>query len=411
VFESKEEILSQLAAGEDSFAEFKEIRMGDTSVISPNAEDFAGEVIAFANAEGGTLFLGVADDGAVVGLPDDALRKVESWAINVASHNCDPPVRPTFRSVVLPGADGEPRRILLVHVKQGLYVHRTQGGRWYVRVGSSKRDLTQAELSRLFQERGRTFVFDETPVLTATADELDQDLLQRTLGDPRGIDRSQLLQNRRVLRLDADGVLRPTVAGLLCFGHRPADNLPGAWIQTAVYRGERRHAGDAVHSDQIHGPLSQQIDDAVAFVARFMLKPSTKTVGRKDYPQYLLGPVQEAIVNAVAHRDYSIAGSKIRLQLFSDRLELSNPGDLPNTLTLESMPYRQFTRNQLLVSFLSRMRSRFEGRFFMEERGEGVSRILEECTEHSGRTPVYDLHGSELRLTIWAQPSPHESAA
>ena len=114
-------------------------------------------------------------------------------------------------------------------------------------------------------------------------------------------------------------------------------------------------------------------------------------------------------MNAVSHRDYSIAGSKIRLFLYADRLELYSPGALPNTLTIETMPFRVFTRNQLLVAFLSRMKSCRTGRAFLESRGEGVRRILEAGEAHAGRRPVYELFGEELRLTIWAKPSPHES--
>ncbi len=119
-------------------------------------------------------------------------------------------------------------------------------------------------------------------------------------------------------------------------------------------------------------------------------------------------PVREAVVNAVAHRDYSLGGAKIRLFLFSDRLELYSPGALPNTLTLEDMPYRVFTRNQLLVSFLSRGHSEKTGRVYLESRGEGVRRILEDSERLSGHRPEYRLLGQELLLTIWAQSSPHD---
>ena len=94
--------------------------------------------------------------------------------------------------------------------------------------------------------------------------------------------------------------------------------------------------------------------------------------------------VDEAIVNAVAHRDYAISGSKIRLFLFADRLELYSPGKLPNTITLDEMPYRTFTRNQLLVSFLSRIRSKRTGQVFLESRGEGCARSSRTAT----RTPA-----------------------
>ena len=104
---------------------------------------------------------------------------------------------------------------------------------------------------------------------------------------------------------------------------------------------------------------------------------------------YDLDVVDEAVVNAVAHRDYAISGSKIRLFLFADRLELYSPGKLPNTITLDDMPYRTFTRNQLLVSFLSRIRSRRTGQVFLESRGEGARKILQDGEAHAGRRPVY----------------------
>ena len=98
---------------------------------------------------------------------------VEQWLINVATQNCDPPIRPVIRKFLLPDAGGE-RRILLAEVPPGLYVHRTSGGRYYTRVGSTKRDLTPPELSRLFGRRGREYVFDEQPVVNAGLEDLNQ---------------------------------------------------------------------------------------------------------------------------------------------------------------------------------------------------------------------------------------------
>jgi predicted HTH transcriptional regulator len=410
MFETLESIREQILAGEDSFAEFKELRYGDRSVVSPNSEDIAGEMVAFANAEGGALFLGVTDQGLIQGIPKERANVVENWAINIASNNCDPPIRPLIRKVVLPNPDGQSAEILLVLIKKSLYVHRTSPGRWYVRVGSTKRDMTQHELSRLFQQRGRSFVFDEMQVHAATEADLDRAALQTFFGSASIVPWEQLLANTRVLTKDEDGTLRPTVAGLLIFGSNPKTHLPSAFIEAAVYRGLELDSNHLVHSEQIDGSLGRQIDGAVAFVSRFMLKPAKKDAGRIEYPQFAVAAVHEAIVNAVAHRDYSISGSKIRLFLFDDRLELMSPGELPNTITLETLPYRQFTRNQLLVSFLAKLRSQRTGRAFIEARGEGVRKILSESEAHSGRRPQYRLAGQELLLTIWAKPSPHEQA-
>jgi len=408
MFDTLDEIQRQLANGEDARAEFKELVLGAHGVRSPNTEDMAGEMVGFANAEGGVIFLGVEDSGIVRGLPEDRLADVERWVVNVATNNCDPPIRPILRKERLPQPDGSEAIVMLVEVRRGLYVHGTSGGRHYVRVGSSKQILTGTPLARLFQERGRSFVFDEQPVPTATEEDLDRAILERFFQNgPSAIPWPDLLRNTRVLARADEGADRPTVAGLLAFGEAPRTHLPSAYVEAAVYRGIALTSDELVHSEQIGGRCDAQIDDGTAFVERFMLTPARKPAGREDYPQYEIGAVHEAIVNAVAHRDYSIAGSKIRLFLFSDRLELYSPGGLPNTLTIETMPFRVFTRNQLLVTFLSKMKSRRTGRAFLESRGEGVRRILDASEAHSGRRPVYELFGEELRLTIWAKPSPH----
>ena len=406
MFDTPEQIRNQLRAGEDGRAEFKEIRFGDRGVLSPNTEELAGELVAFANAEGGVVFLGVDDSGAVHGLPPDRLDSVEQWLLNVATHNCDPPVRPVVRKVILPGdAEGD-ARILLAEVPRGLYVHRTSGGRYYTRVGSSKRDLTPPELARLFQQRGREYVFDEQIVPSAAVDALNRNRLEAFFGRSPTIPWLDLLRNTRVTFRDEDGVDRPTVAGLLVFATEPTEFLASGSIEAACYSGTRLSSDDLVHAERLAGPVSDQIDAGIAFVARFMQPSSTRGSSTGTVPAHDLDVVDEAIVNAVAHRDYAIAGSKIRLFLFADRLELYSPGKPPNTITLDDMPYRTFTRNQLLVSFLSRLRSRRTGQVFLESRGEGVRKILEDGEAHSGRRPEYELFGDELRLTLWAKRVP-----
>ena len=121
--------------------------------------------------------------------------------------------------------------------------------------------------------------------------------------------------------------------------------------------------------------------------------------------------VFEAVVNAVVHRDYSKAGSKIRLFMFADRLELYSPGALANGLTVDNLPYNQATRNELLARLLSEItleddvRKQVVRRHFLERRGEGVSIILNESEQLSGKRPVYQMFGEELCLTIFAAKS------
>lgn len=141
---------------------------------------------------------------------------------------------------------------------------------------------------------------------------------------------------------------------------------------------------------------------------------ATKAVARAERPQFSERAVFEALVNAVAHRDYSMAGARVRLHLFRDRLELYVPGDLANTLTTDSIHLRQYSRNELIVSLLARCEAPGAAALgrtrMMERRGDGVPIILDESRELSGRLPEYSLvDHSELRLVIWgasAEPRP-----
>ncbi len=405
-----EDIERKILSGEDSTVEFEEIRLGPKRVRLPNTEAIEGEMVAFANAGGGTILLGVNDDGLVQGLPDDRLMDIENWIISIATNNCDPPIEPVLIKERLLRSDGTEATILLVEIPRGLFVHSTSSGLHYVRVGSSKQILAGPRLTRLFQNRGRTFVFDEQPVFTAAHDDLDRGKLKRYFDKSlQSITWLDLLRNTKIIVITENDILRPTVASLLVFGNTPQEHLRSAFIEAAVYRGTRRTSEDLVHAEKIKGCADSQIENAVTFVNRFMLKPATKRIGRIDHPQYDLPAVHEAIVNAVAHRDYSIIGSKIRMFLYSDRMEISSPGGLPNAITIDEMEYRVFTRNQLLANFLSKMKSSRTGNGFLESRGEGVGTILDRSEAHSGMRPVYNLHGEELLLTIWAKPSPHES--
>src|SRR3972149_2624345 len=114
-------MLDQLRAGGGAPAEFKEVRLGDRSVISPNTEDFAGECVAFANAEGGAIFLGVDDAGVVRGLPEARVGDIEQWVGNVTTQNCEPPIRPVIRKALLPRPEGSDGVGVVVEVRRGAH--------------------------------------------------------------------------------------------------------------------------------------------------------------------------------------------------------------------------------------------------------------------------------------------------
>ena len=209
----------------------------------------------------------------------------------------------------------------------------------------------------------------------------------------------------RIVGEDPDGVARLTLAGVLLCTSDPQHWLPHAQIQAVSYAGERHDVNYQNDARDVNGPLDIQVAEALHFVRRNMLVRATKATARVECPQFSERAVFEALVNAVAHRDYSMGGARVRLHLFADRLELYVPGELANTLTTDSLHLRQANRNELIVSLLGRCpapeglgRSRL-----MDRRGDGVPIILRESQELSGKSPEYTLiDDSELRLIIWA---------
>ena len=263
----------------------------------------------------------------------------------------------------------------------------------------------------------RRIRFDESAVPGAALSDLHSSLTRRflsgdTVDEPStsahedALEASEdTLRKLRVVTDDADGNARLTLAGVLLCTPEPQQWLPHAYIQAVSYAGERTDVDYQTDARDIGGPLDEQVAEALHFVRRNMLVRATKALGRSDLPQFSERAVFEAIVNAVAHRDYSMAGARVRLHLFGDRLELYVPGGLVNTLTPDSLHLRQANRNELVVSLLSRCKAPSGvGRTrLMDRRGDGVPIIRRECRELSGRLPDYSLiDDSELRLVMWA---------
>ena len=211
--------------------------------------------------------------------------------------------------------------------------------------------------------------------------------------------------NLRLLTQDDAGVLRATVAGVLLCAKTPQEFLPGAVITATPYRGRDRASGQ-LDSQEIQGPLHDQIADAVKFVVRNMPVAAHKSPARENVPQYSPAAVFEAIVNAVAHRDYSMSSRRIRLAMFADRLEIDSPGTLHNGMTIESMDASQATRNEVIASILGRipvdnLPVSDHRAFLMERRGDGVSIVLKETLETAGVLPEYRIvDDSNLLLSI-----------
>lgn len=399
---SDEEIKRQMRLGEDSHWEFKEIVFTGNVPKSPRRAELADELAAFANTDGGVVLCSVTDSGDVQSISRDQMDRLEILLVEICTDTIKPPIRPTIlrREV----EEGKP--FLLVEVPQGYALHNSPGGSYH-RVGSTKRQMTTDEQLRLAQQRAqsRFLWFDKQPVPGTGFGSLNESLWKPLLSAEGAAVPELALEKMGLLTSDENGIMRATVAGILLCCLSPEEWLPNACISATCYRGKDQ-ASEQIDAQIITGPLNRQVAEAVTFAVRNMRVGAYKDPARTDLPQYSERALFEAIVNAVVHRDYSIRGSRIRLSMFADRIEINSPGALPNTLTIDSMDVRQSTRNEALASILGRIpatdiHGSGERQFFMERRGDGVPTIFRETEALSGKTPNYQLiDNSDLFLTI-----------
>ncbi|MFM8331702.1 MAG: ATP-binding protein [Candidatus Methylumidiphilus sp.] len=410
MFENPADLIKQISLGEDSVLELKAVEFVGDKISGPHRHGMADELAAMANTHAGVILLGVDDKTkAIVGIPLDKLDLVETWLRGICNDLIEPPLNCVIRKT--PIID---KTIIRIDVPRSLFVHQSPGG-YFCRIGSSKRQLKPDALARLFQQRSqvRLIRFDEQTVPTATLDDLQPKLWRRFRTAMSSPEDAVFLEKMKLIAADGE-TLRPTISGVLMACEAPETFLPNAYIQAVCYRGTERAGAYQLDAHDIAGPLDWQIKHACKFVESNMRVYAVKAPHRIETPQYAMNAVFEAIVNAVAHRDYSIYGAKIRLHMFSDRLEIFSPGTIPNSMTLDSLSERQSARNELLTSLLARCPMNVDAwgsqrSFIMDKRGEGVPIILLASEQLSGRRPEYQLlDDAELKLTIFVAAPPAE---
>ena len=384
----KRELEEVIAGGENSFVEFKQ----DVSQRS----DFAGEMIAFANAEGGQILVGVADDGAIVGVAEP--QRAEEAIVNIARQNCNPPLIPTIERVAVDG-----RTVLIVNVPRRVGVpHENNSGQCFIRAGSTKRLVTPQERARLLQAASLLH-FDETPVLRTSQADLDLEAFAAYYRrvyelplDEADVPLPRMLENMRFLVPDLDGQSHLSVAGLLLFGQRPQDFLYYARISAVRWAGQEV-GEEIIDRQEVLGRLPEQIERAEAFILRnSRLSTTIEGVRQTDRYQYPRPALREALVNAVAHRDYSLDGAQILLYIFDDRIELRSPGALPNSVTLDNIrTHYSKPRNETIARVLFNLG-------YVNTLGSGIPRIIRLMRAHTGRDPDLEATATQFLVRLWA---------
>jgi len=406
-------VMEMVRTSENSGVEFKEARINSNRVVDPHRDGLSDELAAFANQSGGTVIFGVTDNTRqITGIAPSNIGTLVRYVSEICHDSVDPPLVDFYvGDVLVTNESGDERHLVYVQVGRSLWLHKSSNGYFY-RHGDSKREMSTEHLLRVGQSRSqvRIISFDEQAVPNTGLDTLQKNLYLRFVVD----DKQSSLGKRRLLA-SHDNTTHATVAGILMCSPVPDQHIHNSYIQAVFYRGKDRDANYQIDAKNCHGPLDEQIICAYNFVNQYNRLSARKEVGREEKPQYSMRAVFEALVNAVVHRDYSIHGSRIRLFMFADRLEIHSPGALANTLTVDSLIDNQFTRNELLSRLLSEV-SLNDGlgttvgrRYFLERRGEGVGIIFRESESLSGRRPVYDMVDGELKLTIHAAESLQDS--
>ena len=407
---NKADLIELIRNGENSGVEFKR------DDIRP--ERLAKEMAALLNLEGGHILLGVEDDGAVSGLVRNP-NEAEEWVLHTARDHVQPALNPYWETLEWQPGITVGVITLAANAPDKPYKVK-RGSAWVtqVRVGTVTRDASREEEQRLYQQSGQ-IRYGLKPVLGTSLADLDhrriQDYLIRVLegevppeGEPGHWE--NLLLNLELATASA-GHTTLTVDGMLLFGLNPGRFLPQSGLRAICYPGTEPDY--AVRADEdIKGPLVPLgsltamtvelgiVDRGWDFVRRNTTPASwLEGAQRHEKWEYPEVAIREILVNALVHRDYSIAGTDIMLSVYSDRLEIQSPGRLPNTVTIEGMKSgMRYARNQTLVNMM-----RDYG--YVDARGMGIrNKVIPSMRAHNGTEPEWIEEENRFTVRLWKEP-------
>jgi ATP-dependent DNA helicase RecG len=378
------------------------LRSGPSQLVEylpdADADVLAETLIAFANSDGGTVLLGVDENGRPNGrvFPDDA-----EIALRMAEARCRPAVQVNWEQVEMTGA-----AVVAVHVARSTELHSLGDGRVLVRMGVENRPLGGEAIRQLAATKSSADYEIETVPGASRAD-LDDGIIAEFIEKREDRQRKRLALSvdemlQEIGALDAGG--HPTTAGMLLFGRNPQQFIPQSGVVFVKFVGtEPRGEGGLPgygRREEIGGPLARVIEAAWEAVWEEMhVGAVVKGLQREERTEYPPFAVREALVNSVCHRDYRLKGRRIEIRMFADRLEVISPGGLPGFITVDNIVEEHFSRNPRIVSGLFQWA-------YIEELGLGIDRMIEEMTQagqpapHFKATPysfTVTLHNAQVR--------------
>ncbi|HET90037.1 MAG TPA: transcriptional regulator [Chloroflexi bacterium] len=347
----------------------------------PKVEELAETLVAFANSDGGVILIGVDETGQAIG--QVYADEVEE-TLRAAVIECRPPVVVRWHQ-----AAAEDGQAFAIVVNRSSELHSLADGRVVVRTGTENRPLSGDQIRQLAVTKS-TGDFEEEMAPGARRADFDDEFIAEF------IERWEERQHREWTRspdellkevgaLDDTG--RPTIAGVLLFAHNPQAFLPQSGLTFVKFvgtqsRGETGQPGYG-RREEIGGPLARIIRRTWEVVGEEMRIGAVVTgLERQERTEYPVAAVREALVNAVAHRDYRLGGRRIEVRMFADRMEVISPGGLPGFITVDNIVDEHFSRNPRLVSCLYHWG-------YIEELGLGVDLMIEEMVRAGHPPPTF----------------------
>lgn len=385
-------------------------------------KETAESISAFANTSGGVVVFGIRESNGFHAVDID-VRNVQAGAAQAARDLVEPAqaveilvLRFEDKPVVVVNVPEAPAREKPCYVKK---LGRLNGS--FIRTGDGDHRMSPYEIERFLENQHRVARNDIAMVEEATVADFDKELLagwlarvrETSFGRAGSMDDESLMANRRVISFDENGVARPTVAGLLALGAYPQSYFPRLNVVFTAYplsqKGETGLGGTRfVDAANIDGPISAMVVETVRVASRNMRHGAIVNGAlRENVPDYPLAAVREAVANALMHRDYSLdaQGTPVMVDLYSDRMEISNPGGLFGALTVDRLGARGATasRNQFLSRILEDVPyTDYDGRTgrVVENRGSGYPTINKELEEALMPAPIARSTLIEFDLTF-----------
>lgn len=376
---------------------FEEMQIFDRKSINIEPKALAVPIVAFANADGGTIAIGISDKNRQIEGTDFEVQKLNEL-LRVPFDFCEPTVKVETEKVPCVDSEGRENHIVLMHIEPSLDVHANQADEAFLRVGDKSKKLTFEERTQLMYDKGERY-FEDKAVPDADLDDIDMDFVKSYI-EKIGYTKDPLtyLKENKGFVKEKNGQVQVSTAAILLFGKNPQLYFPRARIRFIRYEGveERFGAEMNVIKDVIfEGTILKMVTDAIAYLdtqikEKTYLGPDGLFVTEEEYPKFVR---QEIIVNAVTHRAYSISGTDIQIKMFDDRIVVESPGKLPGLVRKENIRYTHFSRNPKIAEFL-------KAYSFVKEYGEGVDRMCRELESVGLRVPEYRCNAFMLQTVI-----------